>query len=99
MISDYSSAFFDFALLKKPIICYAYDYDEYERSYGLFIDLKKEFPNGVIKSESALIEFISSMDYANQCRVSADFCNKYVQRSGNATEICLNKLYGLLRNK
>ena len=99
LISDYSSAFFDFALLKKPIICYAYDYDEYERSYGLFIDLKKEFPNGVIKSESALIEFISSMDYANQCRVSADFCNKYVQRSGNATEICLNKLYGLLRNK
>lgn len=98
LISDYSSAFFDFALLKKPIICYAYDYDKYESNYGLFIDLKKEFPDGIISSEMDLIKFISSMDYARACRKTEAFCSKYVQRSGNATEVCLSKLYSFLKD-
>ena len=42
LISDYSSAFFDFGLLGKPMFCYAYDYDEYNNSNGLLMNLKEK---------------------------------------------------------
>ncbi len=29
LISDYSSAFFDYAILKRPMLCFAYDLEEY----------------------------------------------------------------------
>ena len=30
MISDYSSTFFDYSILGKPMLCFAYDLEEYE---------------------------------------------------------------------
>ena len=47
LISDYSSAFFDYGLLGKPMICFAYDYEQYEQSNGLLMNLKSEFPSGI----------------------------------------------------
>lgn len=37
---------FDFELLKKPMVCYAYDYDEFYKNYGLYFTLifDKNFP-------------------------------------------------------
>ena len=39
LITDYSSIFFDFALLNKPIILLNYDEDEYKKERGFYIDL------------------------------------------------------------
>lgn len=48
LISDYSGAFLDFVLLNKPIIHYAYDYDEYRlQDSGLYYDIE-EFAAGPI---------------------------------------------------
>ena len=96
LISDYSSAFFDFGLLNKPIICYAYDYDDYLKTYGLFIDLKREFPNGIKNTEKEVLNFIKTMNYEDECENTKRFCHKYVEGHGKATLECLNKLYELL---
>lgn len=93
LISDYSSAFFDFGLLGKPMVCFGYDYEKYEAGNGFLMDLKNEFPSGIKRTESEVIEFIKSMDYqdeSNQCKAYVD---GYVKHPGNATQMCIDKIY------
>lgn len=40
LITDYSSIFFEFLLMDKPIIFFAADYGEYNSSRGLYLDYK-----------------------------------------------------------
>ena len=99
LISDYSSAFFDYGLLEKPMICYAYDYDHYAKEYGLFMDLQKEFPSGIKKSEQEVVAEIHAIadDYSGMSRLCRQYCRRYVNHHGDATEQCLNRLDVLLR--
>jgi len=39
LVTDYSSIFFDFAPLKRPIILYAYDLEDYVKDRGLYFTL------------------------------------------------------------
>lgn len=96
LVSDYSSAFFDYGLLGKPMFCYAYDYDEYKSEPGLFMDLESEFPNGVYRNEEELVKSIAEMDYEKECRLSKAYCLKYVSHPVNATECCLDKINEIL---
>lgn len=43
LITDYSSLMFDYALLRKPIYLYCYDYDNYFSTRGLYIDIRKDY--------------------------------------------------------
>lgn len=56
LISDYTSAMFDFAILRKPCFIYAVDKDEYDR--GFYWELE-QLPFSVAESEKQLIENIS----------------------------------------
>ena len=96
LISDYSSAFFDFGLLGKAMLCFADDYQKYCDSVGLFIDLEKEFPNGVIKDENTLLSMIRSLDYEKAGRDTQSFIKTYVSRKGNATNACLDRMIELI---
>lgn len=99
LISDYSSAFFDFGLLGKPMLCFADDYEYYCQTTGLFMDLEKEFPNGVIKDEKTLLSEVKSIDdYEKVGNDAFCFVNKYVFRQGNATKCCIDKLKELVDN-
>ena len=60
MISDYTSAMFDFAILRKPCFIYAIDKDEYDR--GFYWDLK-DLPFPVAESENQLIENIELFSF------------------------------------
>ena len=95
LISDYSSAFFDYGLLKKPMICYAYDYDDFYQHYGLYFDLRKNFPNGVMETEEQAIRFILSMNYELESKKCGDYCATVVTHSGHATSTCLERIYNL----
>ncbi|MBQ0041376.1 MAG: CDP-glycerol glycerophosphotransferase family protein [Clostridiales bacterium] len=44
LITDYSSILWDVLYMKKPAIFYQYDRDEYEQSWGSYIDLDKDLP-------------------------------------------------------
>lgn len=92
LISDYSSVFFDFAILEKPIICFAYDYEEYVRTRGLYFDLEKEFPGGVLRTEDEVIDKILNMDYLKMCKETSEFRERFVSRGDNATEMCITEL-------
>lgn len=97
LISDYSSAFFDYGLLSKPMICFAPDYDTYKQNYGLFMDLEREFPNGVLKSEDDVLNLIKNMNYEEESVKCGEYCDKYVTHKKNATQECLNRIFELVK--
>lgn len=92
LISDYSSAFFDFGLLKKPYYCYATDYESYVSTTGLFISIKDEFVGGVFDNEESLAERITHCDYKNDSEACYEVCKKYVTVHTNATNECICSL-------
>ena len=96
LISDYSSAFFDYGLLGKPMFCFAYDYDRYVKEYGLFMDLASEFPRGITKTEKQLLTAIKHVDYEQYAKECSDYCHSYVAHDGQATQACLKRLKELL---
>lgn len=53
LITDYSSVFFEYLLLDKPIIFFAPDYDEYVSSRGLYLDYKT-LPGTVLTLDTEL---------------------------------------------
>src|SRR5699024_4424903 len=45
LITDYSSVFFDYSILKRPMIFYVYDIEEYRDSLrGFYFDFENEAP-------------------------------------------------------
>lgn len=61
LITDYSSVFFDFALLKRPILFYMYDFERYKNEMrGFYIDIA-ELPGPIVKTEDELVEKIGSV--------------------------------------
>ncbi|MGW8424551.1 CDP-glycerol glycerophosphotransferase family protein [Peribacillus simplex] len=92
LISDYSSIFFDFSLLQKPMICYAYDLDAYTQFRGMYFDINKELPGGAIKTEDELLNKILNLDYTYECKLTKAFQEKYVKYSGDATQVAVESI-------
>ena len=62
-ITDYSSVFFDFANLKRPILFYAYDFDEYaDEIRGMYMDMEKELPGPILRTNDAVVDALHHMD-------------------------------------
>lgn len=59
LITDYSSVFFDFAYLKRPILFYPYDYHMYKDELrGFYLDYEKDLPGEIAHNESQLLTMI-----------------------------------------
>ena len=84
LISDYSSIIFDYSILERPIYSYAYDYDEYLEKRGMYIDIKKELPNGICITEDELLDDILKCDFEEQRIKTKKLKEVYVQNDGNA---------------
>jgi CDP-glycerol glycerophosphotransferase (TagB/SpsB family) len=57
LISDYSSCLVDFLMTGRPVISFAYDYDDYaSKERGLFYDLEKVLPGPVCRTFDELAE-------------------------------------------
>lgn len=55
LITDYSSVFFDYATLNRPIIFYMYDLEDYrDRLRGFYIDIEADAPGKIVKTEDDL---------------------------------------------
>lgn len=58
LISDYSSIIYEFSVLEKPIIFYAYDLEKYEKSRGFYIKYPEELPGPVAYTEKELYQLV-----------------------------------------
>lgn len=58
LVTDYSSVFFDYANLKRPIIFYMYDFEFYKNRLRDFYIETDTLPGDIVKTEKELIDAI-----------------------------------------
>lgn len=96
LITDYSSVFFDYANLNKPILFYMYDLEEYQTQIrDFYIDLD-ELPGPILQTQDALLEAVYHIDevspaFSERYQI---FCDKYNrlddgQASRRVLDICI----------
>jgi CDP-glycerol glycerophosphotransferase len=87
LISDYSSVWLDYLLLRRPIIHYLYDNFESE-DIGLNIDMKKDAPGVICKNEGDLFKVIMEIkNKYDQFRPSEETVRKFFKYAdGNSSE-------------
>ncbi|SNY70579.1 bifunctional glycosyltransferase/CDP-glycerol:glycerophosphate glycerophosphotransferase [Paractinoplanes atraurantiacus] len=66
LLTDYSSAMFDFAVLDRPVVVYAPDWQVYRELRGTYFDLLAEPPGAVATDYLALIDLFRSGAYADE---------------------------------
>lgn len=86
LISDYSSCYFDYAILGRPMRCFAYDLERYEQERGFYLDPEKDLPCPVHRDEDELIKSIIDMDYEVDCEKTRTFAKRFIPNEGNACE-------------
>jgi len=63
LITDYSSVFFDYANLKRPMIFHMYDLEHYrDESNGFYFDVNEELPGKITRTDDELIEEIKRIN-------------------------------------
>ena len=96
-ITDYSSVFFDYANLKRPLLFYTYDLDKYRDVLrGFYIDMETELPGPLVFSSEEVVDKIKNIDQLN-----ADYQEKYQQfyqrfcswEDGNASKRVVEEVF------
>ena len=61
LITDYSSVFFDYSLLRRPIIFYAYDLENYRDNLrGFYLDYESALPGPIVEEEHELWDVLAA---------------------------------------
>lgn len=98
IITDYSSVFFDYANLKRPMLFYTYDLEKYrDILHGFYIDMETELPGPMLFTTDEVIDAIQNID-----DVSAKYAAKYDEfyerfcswEDGHGAEKCTKLLFG-----
>jgi Putative glycosyl/glycerophosphate transferases involved in teichoic acid biosynthesis TagF/TagB/EpsJ/RodC len=77
LITDYSSVWMDYLLLRRPLIFYTYD-DFSTNDVGSYYDLRDDFPNNFCSTEDELFEMIKNVKTKyDEMRPSEDIINRY----------------------
>lgn len=74
LITDYSSTIFDFSLLNRPILLYAYDLEEYSKTRGLLYNLEEITPGPIFLKAKDLIEGLKNID-----KIDKEFKEKRIE--------------------
>lgn len=100
LVTDYSSVIFDYALLKRPMVIYAYDYEKYRNDLrGFYFNIFEEFPGPVVKNNLDLVDSIKNYDFNAYSEKYNEFLDKFTSfDKGNASSKIVNlilKIAGL----
>ena len=95
LITDYSSIIFEYCVLEKPMIFYAYDYEDFKANQRGFYESYEEFvPGPIAYSQEALERILIEDDYnLNQVREFKKEQYRYLD--GKATNRLLENVFEL----
>ncbi len=101
-ITDYSSVFFDYANLRRPILFYMYDLEKYrDMLRGFYLDIYKDLPGPVLTEESQLIDAIKNIErtteaYQKRYQIFYDrFCG--IDDGNAAKRVCETVFYNKIQ--
>lgn len=94
-ISDYSSLIFEYALLERPMIFFAYDLDEYFDWRGFYYDYDELTPGPIYKTNEEMISYIKDIDTNFDRQQILDFKEKFMSScDGHATQRIMELVFG-----
>lgn len=96
-ITDYSSVFFDYANLKRPILFYTYDIEKYKNQLrGFYIDMNSEIPGPLLYTSEEVVNAIQNIEEINeqyQMRYQ-EFYDRFCHLDdGNASKNIVEKVF------
>ena len=92
LVTDYSSIIFDWVLLNRPIVYFAYDKEEYENGRGLYYPFKEYIYGNVAKNTNELVKAIKKGDMLPKEREV--FIEKFMKEcDGHSTEKTYNWIF------
>lgn len=94
LITDYSSTMFDYAVLKRPMIFFAYDAERYEAENGFYFDYAKLVPGPIVQTQEELFEVLKrEHDFASYIEKQEAFYQRFASADdGNAAAEAVNLL-------
>ncbi|WP_443217486.1 CDP-glycerol glycerophosphotransferase family protein [Sporolactobacillus sp. CQH2019] len=98
LITDYSSVFFDYANLRRPMIFFAYDIDRYRDFLrGFYFDFEKTAPGPIVRTTDEVIQAVRETERPG-FRLSENF-EPFFQKfcsleDGRATERVVRRVFG-----
>lgn len=98
LITDYSSVFFDYANLRRPMLFYTYDLEKYRDVLrGFYIDMEEELPGPLLSTTESVISALENIEevekkYKDKYKM---FCDKFCDfENGTATKQIVEKVFG-----
>ena len=99
LITDYSSVFFDYANLKRPMLFFTYDLEKYRDILrGFYIDIEEELPGPLLFTTEEVVEAIKKLDQIKDeyNKKYDDFYNKYCSwEDGEASKRVVEAVFKL----
>jgi CDP-glycerol glycerophosphotransferase len=98
-ITDYSSVFFDYANLRRPMLFFTYDLDKYRDVLrGFYIDMLTEVPGPLLFTTEEVIDAVKNIE-----DVKKKYAHRYDEfyerfcawEDGHAAENCVKKVFEL----
>lgn len=97
LITDYSSVFFDYANLHRPIIFFVYDIEDYrDQLRGFYFDIEKKAPGPLVKTTSEVIDQIRRLEKEGiqNSHIFQQFYKKFCYlEDGKATERVVKQVF------
>lgn len=103
LITDYSSVFFDYSILKRPMLFFTYDLEKYRDVLrGFYIDIENEVPGPLLFTTPEVVDAIKNIDTINQ-----EYSKKYqkfyqrfcVWEDGQASEKVVKSVFEEANNR
>jgi len=87
LITDYSSVMFEYALLGRPMVFYAYDLEEYDRDRSFYAPYETIVPGPIVKDNEELINAVRQLEKTFDPDIMKKFCDTYMSAcDGHATQ-------------
>ncbi|WP_051681615.1 CDP-glycerol glycerophosphotransferase family protein [Cellulomonas sp. HZM] len=98
LVTDYSSLFFDFAALRRPMVFFAYDLEKYrDELRGFYLDYDTQVPGPIVRTNAELADVLSRLDevWPDHADHLEEFRATYGPRDdGNASDRVLDEFFG-----
>jgi len=93
LITDYSAIAFDYSILGRPILTFAYDYDEYLAERGTYFNMDEWYPSKSCRTEKELLDRVCKLDFAQESRNALRFRDVFIQYGNDAVTSCVNAIF------
>lgn len=101
MITDYSSVMFDYALLKRPMIFFAYDLENYKNNLrDFYFDMVADVPGPIIENSESLVDYLKTIDINEYNNEYGEKYQRFNEKFNQFDEgIASKKVIDLMLNK